>query len=138
MYVGWRLLGTDPAGLAFNVYRATGAGAPVRLNDTPLAADDGSRRHRRGSDAGEFVHACARCCRGVELTASAPFVLPANAPVQQYLTVPLQRPAGGNVEVPAGNPTQAVTYSPNDASVADLDGDGEYEIVLKWDPVECA
>ncbi len=27
-----------------------------------------------------------------------------------------------------------VIYSPNDASVGDLDGDGELEIVLKWDP----
>ena len=63
-----------------------------------------------------------------------PFTLPANAPVQQYLTVPLQRPAGGDVEVPAGAPTAPFTYNPNDASVADLDGDGEYEIVLKWDP----
>ena len=35
---------------------------------------------------------------GAELAASAPFVLPANAPVQQYLTVPLQRPAGASVE----------------------------------------
>ena len=73
--------------------------------------------------------------RGTELAASAPkFVLPANAPVQQYLTVPLQRPAGGSVEVPAGSPTSAFTYSPNDASVGDLDGDGEYQIVVKWDP----
>ena len=72
--------------------------------------------------------------QGTELAASAPFVLPANAPVQQYLTVPLDRPAGGNVEVPAGSPTSAFTYSPNDASVGDLDGDGEFEIVVKWDP----
>lgn len=27
-----------------------------------------------------------------------------------------------------------VTYSPNDCSVGDADGDGEYEIFLKWDP----
>ena len=72
--------------------------------------------------------------KGTELAASAPFVLPANAPIQQYLTVPLERPAGGNVEVPAGSPTSAFTYSPNDASAGDLDGDGEYEIVVKWDP----
>ena len=71
---------------------------------------------------------------GTELAASAPFVLPANAPIQQYLTVPLDRPAGGNVEVPAGSPTSTFTYSPNDASVGDLDGDGEFEIIVKWDP----
>jgi rhamnogalacturonan endolyase len=29
---------------------------------------------------------------------------------------------------------EAYTYRANDASVGDLDGDGEYEIVLKWDP----
>ena len=26
------------------------------------------------------------------------------------------------------------TYRANDASAADLDGDGQYEIILKWDP----
>ena len=133
VYVGWRLLGTDPAGLAFNVYRATGAGDAVRVNDTPLTATtdlvDG------GADLTQAnAYSVRPVLRGVELPASAAFVLAANSPVRQYLTVPLQRPASGNVEVPEGNPTQAVTYSPNDASVADLDGDGEYEIVLKWDP----
>ena len=29
-YVGWRLLGTDPAGVGFNLYRAAGAGRPIR------------------------------------------------------------------------------------------------------------
>ncbi len=42
-----------------------------------------------------------------------------------YLEIPL------NVPVPT---TEGVTYSPNDAAIDDLDGDGEYEIVLKWDP----
>ncbi len=52
---------------------------------------------------------------GREQAAGAPFTLPANAPARPYLSVPLQTPVG---------------YSPNDASVGDLDGDGEYEIVL--------
>lgn len=30
--------------------------------------------------------------------------------------------------------TEGVTYTANDASVADLDGDGQYELILKWDP----
>src|SRR5687767_7515174 len=38
VYVGWRLLGTDPADIAFNVYRASAMDAPVKLNDAPLAA----------------------------------------------------------------------------------------------------
>jgi hypothetical protein len=43
--------------------------------------------------------------------------------------VPLQIPPGGTT--PSG---ESYSYSANDASVGDLDGDGEYEIVLKWDP----
>ncbi|HEV7607424.1 MAG TPA: rhamnogalacturonan lyase [Steroidobacteraceae bacterium] len=133
VYVGWRLLGTDPGDLAFNVYRATGGGDPVRVNATPLGLT--TDLVDTGADLAQANSYTVRpILRGVELSASAPFVLAANAPSQQYLSVPLQRPVGGNVEVPEGNPTQAVTYSPNDASVADLDGDGEYEIVLKWDP----
>lgn len=50
-----------------------------------------------------------------EQAASAPFTLSANTPVRQYFSIPLQTPPG---------------YAPNDASVGDLDGDGEYEIVL--------
>ena len=37
VYVGWRLLGTDPAGVAFNLYRATEGKNPVKLNVAPLA-----------------------------------------------------------------------------------------------------
>jgi rhamnogalacturonan endolyase len=133
VYVGWRLLGTDPADLAFNVYRTTNGGTPVKLNGQPLTAT--TDLVDTSADLTQANSYTVRpVLKGTELAASTPFVLPAGAPVQQYLTVPLQRPAGGNVEVPEGSPTSAFTYSPNDASVADLDGDGEYEIILKWDP----
>lgn len=133
VYIGWRLLGTDPSDIGFNVYRASGSGSPVKLNDTLVAATT------------NFVDASADLTlpnaytvrpvlKGVELAASTPFVLSANPPIQQYLTVPLDRPAGGSVEVPPGSPTSTFTYSPNDASVGDLDGDGEFEIIVKWDP----
>lgn len=45
------------------------------------------------------------------------------------MSVPLQVPAGGTT--PDG---VAYTYSANDASAGDLDGDGQYELIVKWDP----
>ena len=46
-----------------------------------------------------------------------------------YYDLPLQKPADG--VTPAG---EAYTYSANDAPSADVDGDGAYEFVVKWDP----
>ena len=43
----------------------------------------------------------------------------------KYKKLILDRPATG----PNGG-----TYSPNDCSVGDVDGDGNYELILKWDP----
>ncbi|QFZ20135.1 rhamnogalacturonan lyase family protein [Saccharothrix syringae] len=47
----------------------------------------------------------------------------------RHYDLPLRRPAGG--VTPAG---EAYTYSANDVSVGDVDGDGRYEYVAKWDP----
>ena len=117
VYIGWRLLGTDPADLAFNLYRTTGEDAPLRLNDTPLLTTT------------DFVDSTADPTQvnsytvrpvllGVELPAGGAFALAANAPVQPYLTVPLQPPPGGNVEVPAGpRPPRPSRTTANDASV---------------------
>ncbi len=46
-----------------------------------------------------------------------------------YYDLPLQRPQGGIT--PAG---QSFVYHANDMSVADVDGDGELEYIVKWDP----
>lgn len=45
-----------------------------------------------------------------------------------YLDIPINKPMA--YTTPDG---KTYEYTANDASVADLDGDGEYEIVLKWD-----
>jgi rhamnogalacturonan endolyase len=133
VYVGWRLLGTDPPDVAFNVYRATGSAPPVKVNGAPLTSTT-DLVDAAADPAQSNSYTVRPVLQGTELAASAPFVVPANAPVQQYMSVPLDRPAGGSVEVPAGSPTSTFTYSPNDASAGDLDGDGEFEIVVKWDP----
>ena len=114
VYVGWRLFGSDPDTISFNLYRTTDRGKPLRLNDQPITTST------------NFVDALPDLTkanswfvrpvlRGKEQESSKAFTLAANAPVRQYLSIPLQMPPG---------------YTPNDASVGDLDGDGEYEFVI--------
>ncbi|HKX28703.1 MAG TPA: hypothetical protein VJ302_13475, partial [Blastocatellia bacterium] len=128
VFVGWRVLGTDPPDTAFNLYRSTDGAAPVQLNSAPLTTPT----HFVDSTA-DLTRTNAYFVRpilfGLEQPPGAPFTLPANAPVRQYLRLPLQMPASGTT--PVG---ENYTYSPNDCSVGDLDGDGEYEIIVKWDP----
>jgi len=128
VYVGWRSFGNDPSGIAFNVYRSTAGGAATLLNGTPITAStnfvDSSAPTTQANTY--FVRPVLN---GVEQANSASFTLPANAATQQYLQIPLQIPAGGTT--PSG---EAYTYTANDLSIGDLDGDGEYEYVLKWDP----
>ncbi|WP_197043367.1 RICIN domain-containing protein, partial [Saccharothrix sp. NRRL B-16314] len=115
--VSWRLLGSDPAGVGFTVYRGT-----TKVNSTPIT---GSTNLLDGGAAADASYTVRAVVGGVEQPPSAQSLGFANG----YLDVPLQIPAGGTT--PSG---EGYTYSANDASVGDLDGDGDYEIVLKWDP----
>jgi rhamnogalacturonan endolyase len=132
VYVGWRLLGTDPENVAFNIYRTAGAGKPARLN-AKLLTKTTDFVDTTFDAALDHTYTVRAVVGGRELEPGPPFVVPAKAPIQQYLSVPLQRPAGGEAPGPSGA-SAPYDYNANDASVGDLDGDGEYEIVLKWDP----
>ena len=133
VYLSWRLLATDPTDIAFNVYRSTNGGAAVKRNINPiiLTTDFTDSGVTQSSTNEYFVRPVTG---GVEGPDSRHFTIAANTPVQQYLNIPLQVPAGGMVPDIA-NPGQflSFTYNANDASVGDLDGDGQYEIVIKWD-----
>ena len=114
VWVGWRLLGTDPDALAFNVYRSDGGARAVRLNDKPL--DGPTNFVDAQADASKSNSYFVRpVLKGKEGEPSAAFTLRADAPARQYLSIPLQTPRG---------------YAPGDASAGDLDGDGEYELVV--------
>jgi rhamnogalacturonan endolyase len=144
VYVGWRLLGNDPVGVAFNLYRSADGGPAVKLNGAPLTQSTNfvDTTANTGVANDYFVRPIIN---GMEQDPSESFTLPAFTPVRQYLSIPLQRPADAVITLPAGTVTPPVnqdnqphqpiqSYSPGDTSVGDLDGDGDYELVVKWDP----
>ena len=114
VYVGWRLLGTDPEGIGFDLYRSTEGAAPARLNREPIRESTNFVDVDAPLDRSN-TYVVKAVLDGREREAGDPFTLKANPPLRQYLELPLRTPPG---------------YAPNDASAADLDGDGEYEIVV--------
>ncbi len=123
VFISWRLLGTEVSGHDdnglighdFNLYRDGHHIATVT---------DSTNYLDRNGTLTSVYYVCA-LAEGQEVDRSAdvtPWVSP-------YCEIPLQKPADG--VTPAG---QAYTYSANDMSVGDVDGDGEYEFFVKWDP----
>lgn len=134
VYLSWRFLGTDSATTGFNIYRNN-----TKISNFPLLS---STNYVDYQGTLSSVYKVLPVINGVEDTADARTVA---VQPQQYRDIKLNRPPGGITEpnqygsvgkaasgtFPNGQP---YGYSPNDCSVGDLDGDGEYEIVVKWDP----
>jgi len=123
VFLSWRLLGqeatgtsgTGVTGINFNVYRDGRKIATVTDSTNYLdAAGVAASRYRVVPLRGK-----KEVGRGDTVTAWS----------SDHYDLPLQRPAGGTT--PTG---EAYTYSANDISVGDVDGDGAYEYVVKWDP----
>ena len=116
VYISWRTLPTDPAGLPFDIYRNG-----QRLNSKPLTTGGTFfiDEHPLDTDATYEVKGGGH---------DGSWTLKAQSPAN-YLSIPLDRPEGGTA--PDG---RHYDYSANDASIGDVDGDGQYEIFLKWDP----
>ena len=134
--VSWRTLKSDPKGQAYDVYRngkklnakPLTTGGTFFVDNQPLQ-EDATYEVRGGNKNGSFT-------------------LKAKAPVG-YLPIAIQKPEGGKVPMMqqpqrSGNNARRsfrnwrdegfYDYTANDASVGDVDGDGQYEIFLKWEP----
>jgi rhamnogalacturonan endolyase len=79
VFVGWRLLGTDPEAIAFNLYRTTDGSKPVKLNDKPVV-EATSFVDSRAEPTKSVEYFVRPLVNGREQAASAPFKMPANPP----------------------------------------------------------
>lgn len=112
MFLSWRFLGTDPETLTFNIYKNG-----ELLNSTPIA-DVTSCLDNGTSGAAEYTLVPVR--EGVELSEEAEKAVCFD---REYLSIPVKQYEVGDYDI-------------NDASVGDLDGDGEYEIVVRREPAD--
>jgi fibronectin type 3 domain-containing protein len=115
MFVSWRVNAYEYAkDMKFNLYRNG-----EKLNTAPL----GTNFEDKGGKVGD-EYVVKAIVGGKEEAKGYKALLYSD----QFMEIKLDKPAP--YTVPSG---ETFKYSVNDMSVADLDGDGEYELILKWD-----
>lgn len=107
-FVSWRLLGTDPEGTTFDLYR----------DGKILSKNLSATNYSDGNGQVSSVYQVVTHREGMDDETSGE----AQTWETFYKTMKLDRPEGGS------------SYYAHEASVADVDGDGEYEILVQWSP----
>ncbi len=115
MLVNWRFLASDPDNAVFKLYRDNTLiyTSTEKANGATCFLDNGGNASSRYK---------VETYSGTKLLSSDTCSLTSNA---GYFDIKLDKPANGS---------DGGTYSPNDMSVGDVDGDGQYELFVKWDP----
>ena len=124
--VSWRLLGTDSPNTEFNLYRDGTKIASIGKTDGTNYLDKSGKTTSKYTVAA-VVDGKEQKAEGVSVVLDKS-VSNSNQSFP-YKTLKLEVPAAQTM--PNG---ETCSYTPNDMSTADLDGDGEYELILKWDP----
>ena len=112
MFLSWRFLGTDNEDIKFNIYKNG-----EKLNEK--AIEDVTNYTDATYDSGDS-YTLVPVISDKELTDEAETALVFEG---EYLSIPVKQYEEGNYDI-------------NDASVGDLDGDGQYEIVVRRDPAD--
>ena len=131
VFLSWRLLATEVTGRTSA--GMTGPGFHVYRDGRRIATVTDSTNFLDRQGTGTASYRVAAVHRGRIADRIADRNADRGATVspwsQAYRDLPLRKPADG--VTPTG---EAYTYAANDMSVGDVDGDGRYEYVVKWDP----
>src|SRR4030042_958941 len=115
IYLGWRLLKSDDKRTPFNIYRLIEGGEPVKLNKAPVV-DTTDFIDRQPAPGQESTYYWVRpVVEGRELESSEKVLLKTKASEQTYYS---------SIKFQGD-------YSPQRIGVADLNGDGAYDFVIK-------
>lgn len=125
IFLSWRLLAEETDG--YNQTGVTGADFKIYRNGSCIATVSSSTNYLDTEGTQTDSYQVAAVHNGREETACGCVSVWRSG--ENYIDIPLQIPAPG--VTPARD---TYTYNANDMSVADVDGDGEYEYILKWDP----
>lgn len=125
VFLSWRMLLPEVHG--YSKTGMTGTDYIIYRDGEKLVTVTDSTNYQDETGTAEASYQVAAICNGVEEKMCTP--VKAWGTGTNYLEIPLQIPQGG--VTPAG---QEYTYSANDMSIGDIDGDGEFEYFVKWDP----
>ncbi|RZT55950.1 hypothetical protein EV140_2618 [Microcella alkaliphila] len=123
VFLSWRLLAEETTGAGES--GMLGADFIVERDGEPIATVTDSTNFLDADGSTAATYSVTPVLEGRAGDASAPVTPSANP----YLSLPLQRPAGG--VTPVG---ESYVYDANDMSVADVTGDGAYEYIVQWEP----
>ena len=116
IFVSWRLLGLDPAGIGFNLYRSANGGTYAKLNSSVLTGGTCYTDTSPNLTVSNAYYV-KPVIGGVEQAASGSFTLSANHATEPIVRIPLHAVPGSG-------------YYTKFVWVGDLDGDGEYDFVI--------
>lgn len=112
--VSWRRLATEPADTTFTLYRNK-----EKINEGAVT---------------NFVDAQGSVNDKYTVVANGQMSKSVGVWENGYLDIPLSNTPESDVVQMDRNGVYIGSYTPGDASYGDLDGDGEYEIVMLWNP----
>lgn len=108
VFISWRLLNTDPKNISFDIYLNNGS--DIKLNKEPI------------------VNQTSISLGGIDFNTHSTFLLKSSNGFEEKIKLKSSLPVAGYFDIPV---QQTEGYQIGDGSAADLDGDGEFEIIIK-------